>query len=168
MTITLFAQPYDITAAGFYFTSAQEYDQKVQALRNDYGERVEEFEIQLIDGEDLEAELAKAIGLNQVNFREFLTCCESWDEGQMVAEIIALGELGYDFDPEADPYDRDITIYHLDTMRELVEQCVEEGLFGDIPEHLKFYIDYDAMARDLGMDYVETTIAGESLVYRCA
>jgi antirestriction protein len=33
---------------------------------------------------------------------------------------------------------------------------------------LENYIDYDAMARDLGMDYSETTIAGKRLIYRCA
>lgn len=52
-------------------------------------------------------------------------------------------------------------------MRELAEQFVDEGLFGDIPERLAGYIDYDAIARDLAMDYAETTIAGEWLIYRC-
>ena len=42
---------------------------------------------------------------------------------------------------------------------------VDDGLFGDIPEHLATYIDYDAIARDLAMDYAETRIAGEQLIY---
>jgi len=29
------------------------------------------------------------------------------------------------------------------------------------------YLDYDAIARDLGMDYSETEIAGTQLIYRC-
>ncbi|WP_299297215.1 hypothetical protein [uncultured Tateyamaria sp.] len=37
-------------------------------------------------------------------------------------------------------------------MRELTEDFVEQGLFGDIPEPLHFYIDYDAIARDLSVD----------------
>jgi len=41
-------------------------------------------------------------------------------------------------------------------------------LFGDIPERLQFYIDYDAIARDLSADYSETVIAGDALIYRCA
>ena len=45
---------------------------------------------------------------------------------------------------------------------------MEDGLFGDIPERLAGYIDYDAIARDLAMDYGETTIAGTSLIYRSA
>ncbi len=52
-------------------------------------------------------------------------------------------------------------------MRELAEQFVEEGLFGDIPERLQFYIDYDAIARDLAVDYSEAVIASSRVIYRC-
>ncbi len=52
-------------------------------------------------------------------------------------------------------------------MRALAEQFVEEGLFGDIPKRLQFYIDYDAIARDLAVDYSETVIAGSRIIYRC-
>ncbi|WP_371157029.1 hypothetical protein [Jannaschia sp. 2305UL9-9] len=33
MTITLFAQPYDISANGFYFTSTEDYEAKVRTLK---------------------------------------------------------------------------------------------------------------------------------------
>ena len=52
MTTTLFANPYDISASGFYFTSMEEYDAKSAALRNECGQPVEEFEIDYIDGDD--------------------------------------------------------------------------------------------------------------------
>ena len=45
-------------------------------------------------------------------------------------------------------------------------QFVDEGLFGDIPERIQCYLDFDAIARDLGIDYSETVIDGESYVYR--
>ena len=48
------------------------------------------------------------------------------------------------------------------------KQFVDEGLFGDIPEPIRNYLDYDAIARDLGMDYSETTIAGTRVIYRCS
>jgi len=44
--IKLHAQPYDISANGFFFTSAEEYTQKANNCRNDFGGPVEEFEIQ--------------------------------------------------------------------------------------------------------------------------
>ena len=52
-------------------------------------------------------------------------------------------------------------------MKELAERFVDEGLFGEIPDHLAHYIDYDAIAHDLAMDYAETEIAGVRLIYRC-
>lgn len=51
MTTTLYAQPYDISATGFYFRSAEEYARKVSALRNSTGSPVREFESQSIDGD---------------------------------------------------------------------------------------------------------------------
>lgn len=74
--------------------------------------------------------------------------------------ILAVGECGYDFDASTTPDDFDVDIYPVATMRELAEQFVEEGLFGDIPERLQFYIDYDAIARDLSVDYAEAEVAG--------
>lgn len=53
-------------------------------------------------------------------------------------------------------------------MRDLAEQFVDEGLFGDIPERLQFYIDYDAIARDLSVDYSVAEVAGQNLIYRSA
>jgi antirestriction protein len=53
-------------------------------------------------------------------------------------------------------------------MRELAEQFVDDGIFGEIPERLESYIDYDRIARDLEHDYGSTTVAGEFLLYQCA
>lgn len=168
MTITLYAQPYDITASGFYFKSADQFEFDAVACVNDYGDQVEEFEIQFIDGEGIDYELAKAIGINQANITQFFDCVEKWNEDEKRIVIIALGDCGYKFDPDMSPDDYDIDIYNVESLNELAEQFVEEGLFGDIPKALENYIDYDAIARDLGFDYVETEIAGQRLVYRSA
>ena len=80
--------------------------------------------------------------------------------------IIAVGECGYGFDPNAEPDHNGIDIYHVSSMRELAEDFVAEGLYGDIPDGLQYYIDYDAIARDLSMEYCEVVIAGNYLVYR--
>ncbi len=57
MTIQLHAQPYDLAATGFYFETYEEYADKSAKLRNDYGDRVEEFEIQFIDGEAIDCDM---------------------------------------------------------------------------------------------------------------
>lgn len=163
----LFAQPYDLAATGFYFESAEDYDDKAIALRNDYGEPVEEFEIQFIDGERIDCDLARAVGLYQSNIGQYFDAVEAWCEHDKRVVILAVGECGYILENNTQPNDFEIDIFEVDTMRELAEQFVDEGLFGDIPEHLQFYIDYDAVARDLAMDYAETKIAGTHLIYRC-
>ena len=165
---TLYANPYDISASGFYFESAEDYHAKAKALRNDYGEPVEEFEIEFIDGDEIDCALAKAWWLYQSNFASFFDACEDWDEEQKRRFIIAVGECGYSFDPAKDTPDQfDVDIYECDCMRELAESFVDEGLYGAIPDHLANYIDYDAIARDLSMDFTETEIAGVRLIYAC-
>ena len=168
MTTTLYAQSYDFSATGFYFEDAETFTTKSAVLRNDHGQPVEEFEIQVIDGEGIDAALAKAIGLHQGDVAAFFEKIEAWDDHQKRYVIIAAGECGYQFSWQDDPDALDVDIYEMDSMRALAEQFVDEGLFGDIPEQLRFYIDHDAIARDLSVDYAETEIAGTHLIYRCA
>jgi antirestriction protein len=166
--ITLFAQPYDISASGFYFSDAETYAERAAAARNDYGQPVEEFEIQFIDGEALDARLFEALGVNQANLEAFLEAASEWRDDQKVRVIIAVGEAGYSFDLRTGyPDDFDVDLYECDSLRDLAEQFVDEGLYGDIPESLRYYIDYDAIARDLRADYAETEIDGVRYVYAC-
>ncbi len=88
MTITLYAQPYDISADGFYFKTAEEYYNSVKTLRNRYGEPVEEFEMQFIDGEAIDCELARAISLNQASFARFFEMAEEWEDHEKTRFII--------------------------------------------------------------------------------
>jgi len=167
--IRLFAQPYDITAAGFHFTTIEEYREEVQNAFNDHGDPVEEFEIQFIDGERIDCAFADAWQLGQATVPDFMTAVDDWDDAQKLHYIIAVGECGYQHaDAWRVPDSIEIDIYEIESMRELAEQFVDEGLFGDIPKHLANYIDLDAIARDLSCDYAETTIAGRRFVYRCA
>lgn len=165
----LHAQPYDTSASGFYFNKASEYAMAAMNNRNDCGGIVEEYEIQFIDGEDIDCALATAWGLNQANFAAYLEAVEDWEEDDKIRYIIAVGECGYSHEQVADDPSRiDMTLYELSSMKELAEQFVDEGLFGEIPERLQSYIDYEAIARDLSMDYSEVTIARTHLIFHCA
>ena len=169
MTTVLYAQPYDLSAAGFSFEDAEDYATKAAACRNAYGERVEEFEIQFIDGEAIDAALADAAGLHQGNLSSFFEALAHWDKQDKLAVIIAVGECGYAFDWVSNtPSDFEVDIYEDMSLRELAAEFVDEGLFGEVPERVQFYLDYDAIARDLAMDYTETEVAGMRLVYRCS
>ena len=127
----LYAQPYDISATGFYFDTAEEYAQKAAKNKNDYGQTVEEYELQFIDEESIDAKLFEALSVNQCNFPEFLEACDTWDEGQKQKVILAVGECGCSFDLKSGgPDDFEVDIYELDSLRELAEQFADEGLFG--------------------------------------
>ncbi|MCA0372225.1 MAG: antirestriction protein ArdA [Proteobacteria bacterium] len=163
---TLFAQPYDFTANGFYFHNLDEYITKSFNLN---GPLIEEYEIQFIDGEGIDCKLFEALNITQCNIGAYFDAIENWDENLKLKAIIAVGECGYPFDLSNDNPDAfDVDIYQLNSMRELAEQFVDEGLYGSIPQSLQFYIDYDAIARDLSMDYAQITIDGTRYIYRCA
>lgn len=164
----LFAQPFDRSAKGFYFEDYEQYFERASVLKNDYGDPVEELELQWIDGDDIDCDLAKAWGVNQANLKDFFDALVDWDERQKIRYIIAVGECGYSHEQVANnPDDIDIDIYELNSLKELAYEFVEEGLFGDIPERLQGYLDYEAIARDLSMDYSEITFNGTNLIYRC-
>lgn len=165
---TLFAQPYDISANGFYFETEAEYEEKASNLLNSYGQPVEEFELQFIDGESIDADLFKVLGVHQGNFPAYLESVERWSEDEKIRVIIAFGEAGYKFDLGKDAPDQfDIDLYELNSLKDLAEQFVEEGFYGEIPKALQYYIDHEAIARDLGLDYSEIRIDGTNYIYRC-
>lgn len=167
--ITLHAQPYDISATGFYFHDAEEYARKAAITRNAHGDPVEEFEIQFIDSDDdLDPAFAQAFGLHQGNIARFFALAEDWDDHDKQRFIVAVGECGYSFDPDTvSPDDFEVDIYEVDSLKDLAEMFVDEGLYGDIPEPLRFYIDYEAIARDLSVDFSTITLGGTHYAYAC-
>lgn len=163
-----FAYRYDNSTTGFYFEDTESFEKKITSIRNEYGDPVEEFEIQFIDGEMIDVLVCEALGLYQSNIVKVMERLEEWDDDQKRNVIIAVGECCYSFDVESgDPDGFDIDLYEVETMKELAEQFVDEGLFDDIPTSIQFYIDYEAIARDLACDYSETTIDGQRYIYRC-
>lgn len=166
---TLYAQPYDISATGFYFDTIDQYEEKARSLTNAYGDKVEEFEIQFIDGENIDARLFSVLNVHQGDIAAFLDAVEEWDEDEKIKVILAVGKCGYSFTFGQDtPEQFDLDLYEADSMRDLAMDFVEQGLFGDIPANIESYLDYDAIAYDLGMDYSETVIDGTRYIYRMA
>jgi len=156
---TLYAQPYDMDHTGFYFKSYEDYKTKSEKSL------AEEFEIQFIDGDDdFDYEISEAMGLYQSNIEIYFQNLEDWDDETKLHYVLAVGYDGYD--PETDPTQLDITVYHNMTMNDLAQEFVDEGLFGEIPEPLQYYINYEAIAADLAMDYSDAVINGTCYVWR--
>lgn len=114
MTLLFYAQPCDISAEGLYFRSIEDWDKALPDVKNQFGEPVEEFELQFIDGDMIDCELAKAWGVYQVNFGAFFDAAEDWDIEQKTRYILAFGECGYSHEQVADDPDGiDLDIYHV-------------------------------------------------------
>ena len=146
----------------FYFDNVEKYREQVKDLIDSC------FKIQFIEGDDIDRALFNAIGVHQKNIDQFFEAVEKWDEEEKIRIIIACWECGYKFGHDTKPNDFDLDFYELDSIKELAEQFIDEGLFGEIPENILWYLDMDLIARDLGMDYSVTRIAGRNLVYRCS
>ncbi len=82
-------------------------------------------------------------------------------------DLLKLKFLSYEGYNERDVIDNGLDTYEVDiydyrddksftdTFELLAQDFVDEGLFGEIPKSLEFYIDHSAIARDLRMDYSE-------------
>lgn len=74
-------------------------------------------------------------------------------------ELTAILEAGYyDLEDALTTFDNKCYAFYADmTLADVAEELVSEGMFGEIPEPIMFYIDYEAIARDLGFSgYTET------------
>ena len=151
---------------GFYFKTYEEYCQKAEKHTNAYGQPVEEFEIQFIDGDNYE--LFNALRINQANLNEWFETYEDMDDEDAAKVIYLFDHLGYTTYTAGDIQDKldDITLFE-GTAIEYAEQYLEEtGILNEIPQHLRYYFDTEAYARDLfaGGDITEVTIMGKDYV----
>ncbi|MDF1882708.1 antirestriction protein ArdA [Sulfurimonas sp. SAG-AH-194-C21] len=99
--------------------------------------------------------------INRLN--EIAEILEEYSEGDFL-KLKLLSHEGYEerevIDTGIDNYD--VSIYDFrsntsftDTFELLAMQFVDDGVYGEIPKSLEFYLDYEKMARDLRMDYTE-------------
>lgn len=177
-TLDLYAQPYSWDAKGFYFNSLEDYQSKYSKNKDSFGNPVEEYEFQIIDGTSLECELWKALGGDgYVNLPAFFELLDIADDYQ-IKQIIAKNNVtGHEWHKTAQDYidaSEDVTIYEItggwrSPFAQLAEQFVVDGLYGEIPDSLQYYIDYEAIGRDLRHDgYVETEIDGQTVIVQAS
>ena len=158
------AQPYSLDATGFYFDTFEEFEAKCQKARDSFGIPVEEFEIQLIEGDSEDAHLFDAAGINQATIEFFIEEIMDLDDYQKPGLCFLL-EQGYDLDDALDKID-DVMIQE-GRLEDAAEQLFDEIHLDQIPENLRAYIDYKAFARDCEYsgDFREFDFAGTT--YTC-
>ena len=158
------ATPYDINAAGFYFSDYEDYTVKAAAHRNEYGEPVEEYEIQFIDGENYQ--LFNALGVNQATLSRWFDENEEM-EGEELVKAVYLLERGYGEEQINDNIDN-IELYEGSPKDYAEEFIADTGMLDGLPENLRYYFDVEAFTRDMlnGGDISEVEIAGKNYVVR--
>lgn len=153
------AQPYSLDAVGFYFDSLEEYQEKAARAVDRFGQPVEEFEIQFIDGE--EYKLFNALGVTQASLAAWFELLDELDDNEdryLIACFLA--ENGHDAKDIPVRID-DYSVYRgsaEDYAREIVEDCYE------IPANLQYYIDYEKLGRDMVLEGSITELEHEVLL----
>jgi len=150
---TLHAIPYNPDATGFYFESAADYKTKSSTNLDRYGNLVEEYEIQFIDGDD--AQLFEVCGINQTNLELWFDQIEMMQDHEKVNLYYLVAMFGCDLNQALEKlYDPCISESSLqDTAEDLFDEC----WLNSVPESVRYYIDYEKFARDcrLSGDLVE-------------
>jgi len=163
MTYEYHATPYDISASGFYFTDYDDYQQKAATHVNAYGQPVEEYEIQFIDGDN--PELFKALSVDQTTLETWFDDFERLEFEGAAKAIYLADDRGENINTIKGKLD-DICLYP-GTPEQFAEDHLEDtGLIDLIPENLRYYFDYELFARDLVMsgDITGITCMDENFV----
>ncbi len=165
-----YANPYNTDATGFYFETFEEYQENVELVKSSFGNPVDEFEIQVIDGSKKECDLVKAIRINQVNLEEVMEYIDTSDENEWPTVFFLLNDnICYDLD-DAKRKSRDYSVSKwglLDAATELFDDCYLCLIPKASRQLIEQYIDYDKFANDCEKngDMVEFEFGGET--YTC-
>ncbi len=136
-----YANPYNADVTGFYFETYDEFEEGVEELEKEYKFPVEEFSIEIIDGNREEIELVQTIGVNQGNLQDVLDVIENMDESDWDVYL----HRGTLFDAAYDMFNE---IY-------------------DVSSSIRNYIDYEKIAEEFEHDgaMVEFEFGGDT--YTC-
>lgn len=147
-----YANPYSDACRGFYFTTIEEYQEKWQAAFDT--SHCEEYEIEFIDGSQVESDLFKAMHkISPFAAIEFLNdVADGMRDDELAAVYFDIEYNGEDdldaaikwAEDEGRPSDLSLEDY----ARDLVEQT-------GYPDN-DYYYDYAALGRDLMMDWDES------------
>ena len=152
-----YAQPYSLDHTGFYFDSIEKFEEGMEKL-NKLG--CEEVEIQFIDGEEHLCDLTKSVGIHQGDINFWYDELEELDDNDIIRICFLLDDLGYNIKDALERYD-EVYLHH-GTAEDYAQELIEETT--DIPENLRFYIDYEAIARDMKINGEINEIERELLV----
>lgn len=160
MTNQYHATPYDISATGFYFTTEEEFNEKAAKHTNSYGDPVEEYEIQFIDGENYL--LFADVNVHQGNLAYWFDHWENM-EGEDLIKALALFDQGFYANQVLEQY-QDVQLFE-GTAQDWAIEFVQEAYAHDFPEIALRYFDHEAFARDCELEGSITVFVHEGTTY---
>jgi hypothetical protein len=155
---TLYANPYDTNYFGFYFDTIEKFNKYLSKAK------YEEVEIEFIDGDNPQLFAASNIHQGNVDywFNELDQYSDTDDEN--LAIIYLMEFMGLD---DAIHRHEEVNLFRgsiADYAAELIEELypVEE-----LPEIIKYHIDYSAIAKDMALNSEVTEISNNIWVVNC-
>ena len=139
-----YAQPYSTDHIGFYFDSVETFEAGMEKLN---AKGCEEVEIQFINGEAHLAQLAKSAYIGQGEIAFWYEELEDLDE-EGATRLCYLLDRGFEMEQALTRYSW-VCLHHgsaEDYAYDLINETCE------VPEYLANYIDYKAIAHDMGLN----------------
>lgn len=155
MATTLYANPYDTGAKGWYFKSLADFERQYKKHLP-----VEEYEIDFIDGSAQASTLFEMMKVNQANLGDFfeqLDDFEDMPEHEQAALYYAVTNLGIDdLDRARKRVDDAIRVTKGDARAYAEEYIDAIGGVGELPKNvIEMYFDYEHFGRDAKIDLEE-------------
>jgi len=157
----LYANPYNSSVAGFYFTSYEEYQTKSSKHVDQYGLPIEEYEIDHVDG-DLN-QLFNACNIDQCTLHIWFNEIETMDKSDQTELYFRCDCLGQDPQEAICDLNSDGSIGTGSSLHYAYSYIEDSGILNTLPENIQRYFDFEAFARDLEYsgDITEFSYDGE-------
>jgi antirestriction protein len=151
--ISLYANPYDFSVSGFYFSTLDEYEKQAKASG------AEEFEIDFIDGTATEQMLFNAmrVDLGGDILEAYFNVVNEFDEDDAMVIAILTDDMGYTLEQAMDMKD-DLAVYgKFDSDEQFAQEYVDSigSLEDALGDKIQNYFDYASFGRDVQIDFDE-------------
>jgi hypothetical protein len=149
---TFFAQPCGVDAVGFYFDTLEAYTEKAKSLLDNFGNPVEEFEIQFIDGDDCQLfsacfinQLFSACAINQSNLKLWFETIADLAEHEKTTLYYLCSFSSYSLENALNKLE-DVNLSE-GSLKDVAANLFDKFYLNNVPEAVRAYIDYEKYAR---------------------
>ena len=158
MRTTLYANPYDISYSGFYFSSIDEFNKQLSQAS------YEEVEIDFIDGNN--PGLFHAVKIHQGNVDLWFDELDKYSDDSH--EASAIGYLLDIMHLDEAIKRRDEVILHRGSLADYAFELVKDVCsLAELPDLIRNHIDYDSIGRDLELNSEITELSRNVWVVNC-